>query len=181
MQLRSLRAVPLALIALLVSPLALAHSGAGLTAGLADGFMHPATGLDHLLIAIAAGFWAARSGDHGVSDVAYFVSLLLAGMLLGICCLMFPELQLPALLVMVLTMMFVALSIAAPQYFAYIFFGSFAVYHGLVHILEMPALTTVTGYMVGLLLSTGLLMMLGLILRQVLVTRKPHSHSRTTL
>jgi len=52
---------------------------------------------------------------------------------------------------------------------------------GFVHMLEIPALTTVTGYMVGLSLSTGLLMMLGLILRQMVVTRKPHSHSSTTL
>ena len=64
MQLRFLSAVLLSLITLLVSPFALAHSGAGHIAGLADGFMHPVTGLDHLLVAIAAGFWAGRSGDH---------------------------------------------------------------------------------------------------------------------
>ena len=58
MQSRSLSFVLLALVTLLVSPLVIAHSGAGHTAGLADGFMHPANGLDHLLIAIMAGFWA---------------------------------------------------------------------------------------------------------------------------
>ena len=55
MPLRSLSAVLLAFVTLLVSPFALAHSGAGHAALLADGFMHPVTGLDHLLIAIAAG------------------------------------------------------------------------------------------------------------------------------
>ena len=180
MQLKSLSAVLLALAALLVSPFALAHSGAGHTAGLADGFMHPATGLDHLLIAIAAGFWAARSADHGVAGVTYFLSLLLGGMLLGLCCLLFPQLHLPTMLVMVLTMVFVASVIVAPGYFAWILFGSLAVYHGIVHMLEMPVLVSVSGYMAGLFLSTGLLMMLGLILRQVVVTRKPHSHPVTT-
>ena len=179
MYLRSLSAVLFALVALLVSPFALAHSGAGYTVGLADGFMHPATGLDHLLIAVVAGFWAARSGDHGVAGVAYFLALLLGGMLLGMCCLLLPQLQLSGIVVVVLTIVFVALCIAAPGYFGYIFFGSFAVYHGMVHILEMPGLTTVTGYMIGLLLSTGLLMMLGLILRQVVITRKPHAHQNT--
>jgi len=64
MQPRKILALLLAPFILLVSPLVLAHSGGGHVAGLADGFMHPVTGLDHLLIAIAAGFWAGRSGDH---------------------------------------------------------------------------------------------------------------------
>ena len=175
MQLRSLSAVLLALITVLVSPFALAHSGAGHIAGLADGFMHPVTGLDHLLIAIAAGFWAGRSGNHGVADVVYFMSLLLGGMLLGAVCLAFPQLQLSTSLVLMLTMAFIALSIAAPQYFAYVFFGAFAVYHGIVHMLEMPAAVTAMGYMSGLFFSTGLLLILGLILWQVVATLKPHS------
>ena len=178
MQLRSLFAVLLAFITLLVSPFALAHSGGGHIAGLADGFMHPVTGLDHLLIAIAAGFWAGRSGDHWVADVGYFLSLLLGGMLLGAVCMAFPQLQLSTILVLILTVAFIALSIAAPQRFASVFFGAFAVYHGMVHMLEMPAPVAAMGYMVGLLFSTGLLLMLGLILRQVVATRK--AHSRTT-
>ena len=94
MQSRSLSTVLLTLITLLVSPFVLAHSGTGYTAGLADGFMHPVTGLDHLLIAIAAGFWAGRSGGHGIPDVVYFLSLLLTGILLGAACMAFPQLQL---------------------------------------------------------------------------------------
>lgn len=177
MELKFLCAVLSALIISLFSPFALAHSGVGYTAGLADGFMHPATGLDHLLIAVAAGFWAGRSGDHGLSDVGYFLSLLLGGMLLGFCCLLFPQLQLSTILVVVLTVSFVASSIAMPQYFAYIFFGGFAVYHGIVHMLEIPVPGVAMGYILGLIISTWLLLMLGLILRQVVVTRKPHSHT----
>ncbi len=177
MQLRSLSAVFLAVITLLVSPFVLAHSGAGHTAGLADGFMHPATGLDHLLIAIAAGFWAGRSGNHGVKDAVFFLALLLGGMLMGVACLAFPQLPLPTMLALALTVVFIALSIVVPQHFSYIFFGGFAAYHGVVHMLEMPAPAAVTGYMAGLFFSTGLLLMFGLILRQVILTRKPHSHT----
>ncbi len=177
MQLRTLSAVSLAFITLLVSPFVLAHSGAGHTAGLADGFMHPATGLDHLLIAIAAGFWAGRSGNHGVADAGYFLGMLLGGILLGAACLAFPQLPLPTILAVALTVVFIALSIALPQYFSYVFFGGFAAYHGVVHMLEMPAPVAVTGYMAGLFFSTGLLLMFGLILRQVIITRKPHSQT----
>jgi len=177
MQLRSLSAVLLAPIILLISPFALAHSGAGHATGLADGFMHPVTGLDHLLIAIAAGFWAGRAGDHGVRDVVYFLSMLLTGVLLGACCLLLPQLQLSVILVVLLTAAFIAASIAAPQYFAYIFFGGFAVYHGIAHMLEMSVPATAAGYIIGLFFSTGLLLMLGLMLRQVIATLKPHSET----
>lgn len=176
MQLRSL-SVLLLPITLLVSPFALAHSGGGYTAGLADGFMHPVTGLDHLLIAIAAGFWAGRSGDHGVAGMVYFLSLLLGGILLGSCCLLFPQLQLSTILAVLLTIAFIAASIMAPRYFAYLFFGGFAVYHGIVHMLEMPVPAAAMTYMTGLLFSTWLLLMFGLILRQVVATRKPHTET----
>lgn len=184
MQPRNILALLLAPLVLLVSPLALAHSGGASVAGLSDGFMHPVTGLDHLLIAIAAGFWAARSGDHGVPDVLYFLLLMLAGILLGIVCVQFPQLPLQTLLVIGMTVMFIALTIAAPHYFAYIFFGGFAVFHGIVHMLEMPVAVATTAYIVGLMFSTGMLLMVGLILRQVVATRKPHlhahSHTKTT-
>ena len=94
-------------------------------------------------------------------------------MLLGICSLLFPQLQLPTILLMGLTIAFVALTIAVPQYFSYLLFGSCAAYIGTVHMLEMS--TPGTAYVVGLLLSTGLLLVLGTILRQVVITRKPHS------
>ena len=177
MQLRSLSVMLLAPVILMLSPFALAHTGGGHMAGLADGFMHPVTGLDHLLIAIAAGFWAGRRGDHGVTGVVYFLSLLLAGILLGSCCMLFPQLQLSTILVVLLTGVFVAASIAAPQYFAYIFFGGFALYHGIVHMLAMPAPVAATSYVIGLLFSTWLLLMFGLILRQVVATLKPQAET----
>ena len=43
--------------------------------------------------------------------------------------------------------------------------------------LEIPALLTITGYIIGLLLSTGLLLMLGTIIRQVVVTHVPAARS----
>jgi len=177
MQPRKILALLLAPFILLVSPLVLAHSGGGHVAGLADGFMHPVTGLDHLLIAIAAGFWAGRSGDHGVPDVIYFLLLMLAGVLLGIISVQFPQLQLQTLLVVGMTVMFIALTIAAPHYFGYILFGGFAVCHGVLHMLQLPAAAAATGYIIGLMLSTALLLMTGLVLRQVVATRKPHART----
>jgi hydrogenase/urease accessory protein HupE len=94
-----------------------------------------------------------------------------------VACLAFPQLPLATILAVALTVVFIALSIAVPQYFSYIFFGGFAAYHGVVHMLEMPAPVAAVGYMAGLFFSTGLLLMFGLILRQVIISRKPHSHT----
>jgi len=166
----------LSLTTLLLAPLAQAHPGTqAATAGLVEGFIHPLTGLDHLLIAIAAGYWAARAGNHGVRDMALFLGLLVAGMLLGLASLAFPALGLAALLAFVLTVAVIAVMIAMPEKFVYVFFGGFALYHGLAHILEMPQQVVVAGYMTGLLISTGLLLALGSLLRQVVITRKPHA------
>jgi urease accessory protein len=177
MQSKCLSMTLLALATLLLCPLALAHTGTGHAAGLADGFMHPATGLDHLLIAIAAGVWAGRSGDHGVPDVAFFMLMLLVGMLLGTASLAYPQLQMSTILVILSTAVFVAMTIVAPQHIAYLFFGGLAVYQGIFHVLEMPALAMVAGYAFGLFFATLLLLLLGLIVRQVVATLKPHSET----
>jgi urease accessory protein len=44
----------------LVSGVAWAHPGHGLTTGFAAGFLHPLTGWDHLLVMLSLGVWAAR-------------------------------------------------------------------------------------------------------------------------
>jgi len=167
----------LTFIALLLAPLAHAHTGTHAAAGLVEGFIHPLTGLDHLLIAITAGYWAARAGNHGIRDMAMFLALLLAGMLLGMVSVAFPELGIGLLLAFVLTVAVIAMAIAMPEMFVYVFFGSFALYHGLTHMLEMPGHVMVAGYVTGLLISTGLLLALGSLLRHVVITRKPHAGS----
>ena len=176
MQQRALQVIVMTIITLLIAPLAQAHTGMHGSAGLADGVMHPVTGLDHLLVAIAAGFWSARSGKHCLQVIMLFLILLLAGMLLGVAGQVFPQLGVATILAFALPLLVIAVAIARQELFAYVLFGSFAVYHGVVHMLEMPAMASVTGYATGLLLSTGFLLALGIILRQVIITRKPHHH-----
>ena len=148
-----------------------------MSGGLVEGFIHPLTGLDHLLVTIAAGYWAARAGSHGFRDIAMFLVLVLAGMVMGMVSVAFPGLGIGTLLAFLLTVAVIATAIAMPGKFVYVFFGGFAFYHGLTHILEMPAHVMVAGYVTGLLISTGLLLALGNLLRHVVITRKPHAGS----
>lgn len=164
------------LLSLLVSPLAAAHTGLHLTGGLVDGFMHPVSGLDHLLVAIMAGFWAGRTGDHGLRDMSFFLALFSAGLLLGAASQAWPYLEIVTPMIFLLIVTLIAVAIACPACFMYAFFGSFAIWHGMVHMLEMPADAAYTGFAIGLLLATGVLLTLGLIVRGVIVTRRPHGN-----
>lgn len=163
----------LMLISMVVAPLAAAHTGMHETSGLADGFMHPVTGLDHILVAIGAGFWMAGSGRHCVQCTVLFLLLFLAGILLGTLALALPALEIHSAVVFLLTMLVIAVAIARRAMFGYAFFGGFALYHALVHIIELPQPAALGGYALGLLLSTGMLLALGIILRQVLTACTP--------
>jgi urease accessory protein len=50
------------LAALAVAPAAHAHVGVGETTGFMRGFLHPLSGLDHVLSMVAVGLWAAQRG-----------------------------------------------------------------------------------------------------------------------
>ena len=160
----------LTIICMLFMPLAQAHSGIPEASGLAAGFMHPLTGLDHLLVALAAGYWAGRTGRRSGKGVLFFLSLLVAGMLLGLLYEAYPALPIIPGLTLLLAVAVIAVATGLPRLFTRVFFGSFALYHGLAHLLEIPAAVSVAGYTVGLLSATALLLSIGIALRQIAIT-----------
>ena len=67
----------------LAPALALAHGGSG-EGGMAAGLLHPFTGLDHLLTALACGLWMKRRLTLPLGrGMGLFLLPLAAGMLLG--------------------------------------------------------------------------------------------------
>jgi len=175
MQARTISSLALGLAALLAAPLAAAHSGVHTGQGLVDGFMHPASGLDHLLVAIAAGYWAARTGDHGLQRILYVLSVYAGGLLLGVASLAWAQ---PDLLIWagaLIAAVVIAVAIAAPQLFGYTLFGGFAGYHGLAHMLGITSPAGVSGFGIGLFLSMSVLLLMGLILHAVVATHRAHT------
>ena len=79
------RAISILTAASVLTPIAaLAHTG-GDTHGVVHGFMHPVTGLDHVLAMVAVGILAALLGGRAIWLVpASFVALAAAGGLLGV-------------------------------------------------------------------------------------------------
>src|ERR1700689_3714577 len=76
----------LALGLLLVLPgLASAHILFGHSHGMRDGFLHPLTGLDHLLAMFAVGLWAAQHRGRAVWMIPLtFVSVMVLGGIMGV-------------------------------------------------------------------------------------------------
>ena len=174
MQGRMFVSVVLGMFALLTAPLVAAHDGVHVASGLVDGFMHPASGIDHLIIAIAAGYWAARAGDHGLQDMLSFLALFAAGLLLGAASLVLAQSGLVTPLLFALTVAVIAVAIAMPQWFGHTLFGGLALYQGVVHVLAAPVSGSVTGFAIGLFISTTVLLKLGLMLRIVVSTFRSH-------
>src|SRR5262245_1830735 len=75
----------LSLLAAAVPTAAWAHVGVGSTSGFAHGFIHPITGVDHVLAMVAVGMFAANLGGRALWAVPLtFVSVMAAGGALGI-------------------------------------------------------------------------------------------------
>lgn len=175
MQKTSISSILSGLVALFAAPSVFAHGGIHMDLGLIDGFMHPASGVDHLLVAIAAGFWAARRGDHGLRDISFVLALFAGGLLLGVVSMGWPQLNLVVPTAFLLLACVLLVAIARPQIFAHTLFGGLAVYQGMAHMIQVPASSGMAGFGAGLFLSTALLLELGLMLRTVINTFRSHT------
>jgi urease accessory protein len=73
-----------AVIVLIAPAAALAHPGFAPHSGLESGFLHPLTGVDHLLAVITVGIFAARVGRRGLWSLPVaFLMLMAVGGALG--------------------------------------------------------------------------------------------------
>ena len=133
----------------------------------ASGFLHPFTGLDHLLVMVGVGLWAAllagRKPVIAVAVPAAFLAMMAIGAAAG-----FAGIKLPLAEAGILASVFVigGLIIGAvrlPVAWAMAVVGLFAVFHGYAHALEAPA-NSAGGYILGFLAATALLQGVGLAL-----------------
>jgi len=139
---------------------AIAHPGQG-----GEGFLHPLTGVDHLLAMLGVGLWAALlAGRRKLSAVvvpASFVLMMAVGAAAG-----FAGIKLPLAEAAILASVFAigALVMAGarlPAAWAAAVVGLFALFHGYAHALEAPA-SDAGDYILGFLVATALLQGLGL-------------------
>lgn len=135
---------------------ALAHPGHEVA-----GFLHPFTGIDHLLAMLAVGVWAsflgARRRPATFLVPAAFLAMMALGAVAG-----FAGMKLPLAEAAIVISVFVlgALTVAAVRLraaWAMAVVGMFALFHGYAHALDSPG-GPAGGYALSFLLATAVLL-----------------------
>lgn len=146
---------------LLLSSVAHAHSGHGLESAYA-GFMHPWTGIDHMLVMLAIGLWAAKTGGKMCWQLPMvFVLFMAVGAILGANLSVFSGLEgLIALTVMGMGVL-LGIRFSLNQFAQFAIAATFALFHGLAHGIELQANAQWSG-LFAMIFATALLHVVGL-------------------
>ncbi|CAN7399260.1 HupE/UreJ family protein [Pseudoduganella sp. LjRoot289] len=137
-------------------PLLAAFGQSGWAAAFQAGFLHPLTGVDHLLAMLSVGIWGARQ-PQGKPLPLLFLAAMLLGTLSGVAGLSIPGLEAGIAATVVLTGVLIALAARLPLAIGAAMIAAFAVLHGNAHGHELP----LAGSAFGFLAASGLLMAAG--------------------
>lgn len=154
-----------AAIALCSSPV-LAHPGHELGDTALQGFLHPLSGLDHVIAMVAVGLLAFSVGGRAIWTVPLaFVFMMAVGAVLGATGLGLPGVEQGIAASVLVLGMLIVVATRVPLIFATALAGAFAVFHGTAHGLEGATAGIVrTSYFVGFLLATAMLHCAGIAL-----------------
>lgn len=160
-----LRLAGLAVLAVLASNPAAAHTfGAG-GAGFGHGFLHPLSGLDHLLAMLAVGFWASQLHRKAMwLTPAAFVGALMLGAGLGWSGLSWPAVETGIIGSIIVIGLLTACAARLPTAFGLTLIGLFGLFHGHAHGAEIPEAVAPVLYGLGFVLATVLLHATGMAL-----------------
>ncbi|MDB5970297.1 MAG: hypothetical protein JWQ90_2747 [Hydrocarboniphaga sp.] len=163
--------LPLSLL-LLAAP-AFAHPGHELHgAGFVDGLLHPLLGVDHLLVMLLVGVWAAQLGGKARWLVpASFVAVMALGASLAIGGVVLPQVEAGIAASLLIAVLLASSALRLSLAPAMLVVGMFALFHGTAHGLELPALAQPAMFALGFLLSTAALHVAGVMLQPLLARR----------
>jgi urease accessory protein len=144
---------------------AAAHMGTGLPGGFESGFIHPFSGIDHLLAMVSVGLWGAFLGRPLIYVLpVVFPAMMVAGAILGMFVVPLPPVEVGIALSVLVLGGCIAMSVRAPVWAACVVVAIFAVFHGYAHGKELPSAADPIAYSVGFVLATGLLHVSGICL-----------------
>jgi len=125
--------------------------------------MHPVSGLDHICAMLAVGLWAAQTGGRSMWAVPLtFVSVMALGGMLPLLSIGLPFVEQGIALSVLLLGVLIAASVRLPLWLSGSMVGLFALWHGHAHGTEMPALASGIEYVLGFMLATVLLHVVGI-------------------
>ena len=153
------------LLLLLLPVTASAHSETGSVGGFISGFLHPITGLDHIVAMVAVGLWGAYLGAPAMWLLPVIFPVVMAlGGALGVLGVPVPAVETCIALSGIMLGLAVAVAAKPPLWVAGVMVGFFAIFHGHAHGAEVPAAANAMTYSVGFVLATGLLHLSGIAL-----------------
>lgn len=142
---------------------AFAHPGHAEAIGVLGGFLHPMSGLDHILCMVAVGVFAFVLGGRALWLVPLsFVGMMAAGFLLGVSGFNLPFVELGIALSAIVVGGVAASGRSMPVAAAMSLVGVFAIFHGHAHGAEMPADAAGLEYALGFMAATALLHVAGI-------------------
>jgi urease accessory protein len=139
--------------------IAAAHVGeAGHVHGFGAGFVHPFTGLDHLLAMVAVGLWAAQQRGTALWVLPLsFVAAMSLGALAGLGGLPLPMVESGIALSVLVLGLAVATAWRLPVSVSAALVALFALCHGHAHGTELAEGSGAAAYILGFVLATALL------------------------
>ena len=142
---------------------AFAHVGQGAAAGFLTGFLHPLSGLDHMLAMVAVGLWGAQLGAPAiwVLPVAFPLVMAMGGML-GLIGVPIPGIEYGIAASAILLGAAVLFEVRASLFATALLVGVFAIFHGHAHGTELPPGQSALLYSMGFVIATGCLHALGI-------------------
>ncbi len=152
------------LLLLIIFEPAFAHSDvASLQGGFMSGFMHPISGLDHVVAMVAVGLWGAFLGKPAIWVLPVVFPLVMAfGGALGVAGVPIPFIETGIALSGVVLGLAVLFAVKPPMWIAAVIVGAFAIFHGHAHGAELPNSANPLVYSIGFVIATGLLHLAGI-------------------
>jgi urease accessory protein len=148
---------------LLCAQSAFAHLLKGEATGFFTGFMHPVSGIDHVLAMVAVGLWGAQLGAPAIWVLPVAFPLVMAfGGMLGFIGVPLPGVEYGIAASALLLGAAVLVELRPPLAVAAVLVGVFAVFHGYAHGTELPTGQSALLYSMGFVVATGCLHAIGI-------------------
>jgi urease accessory protein len=149
--------------ALLAPATVLAHNPAGVAGGFLSGFMHPLTGIDHILAMVAVGIWGAQLGAPAIWALPVAFPLVMSvGGAMGVRGVPLPGVEIGIAASALLLGLMIFTEARPSLVAAALIVGFFAIFHGYAHGTELPRAANPLAYGVGFVLATGMLHVSGI-------------------
>jgi urease accessory protein len=151
------------LLGLVLALPASAHPDASHSLGALSGFMHPFTGLDHLLAMLAVGMLAShQQAKARWLPLFAFSMMMLIGAMIASFGIELASAEIVIALSVAALGLLLALSLKLSARLSVVVFAAFATFHGYAHTIELPSDASMFHYGAGFLIASVLIQIIGL-------------------